>query len=275
MPAYKHIPEEVLRELYLHQRLSSRKIAKLFGCAYTTIDTKIRLAKFPIRNLAEAHIIYPRKNFSGDLIEKAYLIGFRIGDLRVRKFYKNSETILVGCGSTRKEQIDLIEKLFSKYGRVWIGKPSKSSSINIECHLNNSFEFLLKPKLEKWIARNKKYFLSFLAGFTDAEGCISVSNGQAFYSLGNYDIELLKKIKYLLEVYDIKTHKITCSFRKGLLAQHGYRYNHDYWTLRISRKKVLMKLFALLESHLKHAKRLECLKRARENIILRNQLYGE
>src|SRR3990167_7030353 len=128
-PSRVIIPKQKLEYLYLKRRLSSRKIAKIYNCAYSTVDKIIKGYGFPVRTLAEAHIITSRLDFFGNLEEKAYLIGFRIGDLRVRKFYKNSETILIDCGSTRREQIELVEKLFDKYGRVWISKPNKKGVI--------------------------------------------------------------------------------------------------------------------------------------------------
>lgn len=275
MPKILNIPLSDLKELYLVQKLSPRKIAKIYNCAYSTIDYKIHQAKLPTRNLAEAHVIYPRINFSDDLIEKAYLIGFRIGDLRVRKIYKNSETILVDCASTKSEQIELISKLFSKYGRVWTSHPNQVGRVQIQCHLNLSFNFLLSSKLEGWIINNKEYFFSFLAGFTDADGSIFIANGQATYSLGNYNIALLKEIKFYLEFYGISSRKITFSDRKGLLASHGYRYNSDYWTLAISRKKNLIMLFEFFSRYLKHENRIKQMNEAISNIQKRNKLYGK
>ena len=269
-----YIPTQDLIKFYLNQRLSSRKIAKIYKCAYSTIDRKIRLAKLPIRNLAQAHVIYNRKNFDGSKTEQAYLIGFRIGDLRVRKFYKNSETIKLDCASTKIEQINLIKNLFLSYGRVWISKPNKKGATQIECFLNTSFGFLLPKPPAKWIFRNKKCFFAFLAGFTDAEGSIFISNNQAKYALGNYDIVLLRKIKLYLDKYNIKPPKIGVSIRQGLLASHGYRYNHDYWTLTISKKVDLIKLFSLMDPYLKHENRIKQMKIAIKNIEERNILYG-
>jgi hypothetical protein len=96
------ISKSKLEDLYIKQRLSSRKIAKIYGCAYSTIDYKIREYGFPVKTLAAAHITTLRKNFGGNKTDKAYLIGFAMGDLRVRKKYPNSETIRVDCGSTKK-----------------------------------------------------------------------------------------------------------------------------------------------------------------------------
>lgn len=90
------ISKSKLKDLYIKQRLSSRKIAKIYGCAYSTIDYKIREYGFPVKTLATAHITTLRKNFDGNKTDKAYLIGFATRDLRARKVYPNSETIHIG-----------------------------------------------------------------------------------------------------------------------------------------------------------------------------------
>jgi len=244
------ISKSKLRDLYIKQRLSSRKIAKIYGCAYSTIDYKIRAYGFPVKTLAAAHITTPRKNFDGNKTDRAYLIGFTMGDLRVRKIYPNSETILVDCGSTKKEQINLISKLFKPYGRVWISKPNRKGKKQIECALNKSFNFLLKKRtlIDRWISRNKNYFASFLAGFTDAEGCISISKlGQAFYSLGNYNFQLLCQIRNRLINLGMKCPQLIESrTHKGYVSKEGYVNKEVYWYLRIQRKFYLLKLFDLI-----------------------------
>ena len=275
MPAFLNLTKELLEDLYINKHFSTWKIAKILGCARSTVYAKAILFRIPVRTRAESHIIYPRKDFSRDLVEKAYLIGFRIGDLRVRKFYKNSETIKLDCGSTKSEQIDLIKSLFSSYGRVWIGKPNRQGAIQIECFLNASFRFLLSKESPEWIFNIKKYFFSFLAGFTDAEGTIFISDNQAHYALGNYDLPLLQNIKSGLDKFAIKTPKITCHKRKGLIGSFGYKYNHDYWTLSVNRKVDLMKLFSYIGPRLKHKNRLKQMKIAVENIEERNRLYGQ
>jgi hypothetical protein len=272
------ISRDKLEGYYIQKRLSSRKIAKIYGCAYSTVDRKIRQFGFKVRTLADAHVLYPRTDFSGDLNEKAYILGFAIGDLRVRKVYKNSETIHVDCASTKVEQIDLIKGLFDKYGRVWIGKLNKKGAVQIECFLNDSFDFLLntnKDIIEPWIKNNKYYFANFLAGFTDAEGSFYISRNKAFYALGNYNIQLLMQIKDNLKRFGIESPKISCSVRNGTIASHGYAYNNDYWSLVISKKKELVKLFTFIEPYLKHASRKKNMVLARQNIERRNKLYGE
>lgn len=271
------ISKSKLRDLYIKQRLSSRKIAKIYGCAYSTIDTKIRKYGFPIKTLAAAHIVYPRKNFNGPNTEKSYLIGFTMGDLRVRKKSPNSETINVDCGSTKKEQINLISKLFSPYGKVWIGKPKKEGRIQIECFLNNSFDFLLKRrnKIDKWILNNKRYFAAFLAGFTDAEGCIAITKqrNQAYFSLGNYNKSLLNQIRNYLIRNKISCGKLVESKVKGKVCFDKYFHNQNYWQFRISKKNSLLTLFRLIGPYLKHSGKKKDMKNAKNNIMLRNKLF--
>src|SRR3989344_8895912 len=111
-----------LEKWYVDEKLSTWKIEKKYGYCRGTLHRYLK--KYGLnRNLSVSHIVYPRKPFSGNLVEKAYLIGFRLGDLRVRKggHTERSETIKVDCSSTKIEQINMIKKLFSKYGRVWIG----------------------------------------------------------------------------------------------------------------------------------------------------------
>ena len=268
------ISKKELEELYLKQRLSSRKIAKRYDCAYSTVDRNIRRYGFKIRTLAEANRKYPKKDFDGCLLEKSYLIGFRIGDLRVRKQYKNGETIQVDCASTKIAQINLIKDLFDKYGRVGMSKPSKKGKIHVHANLNLSFGFLLNKKFYKWIQNNKQYFAAFLAGFTDAEGSIFISKNQAKYALGNYDMPLLHLICKGLNKFGIECREPTVDKSKGYISKEGYVRRNNYSSLTISKKKALLKLFDLIEPYIKHADKKEAIKKAKVNICLRNQQFG-
>ncbi|MDD4990234.1 MAG: LAGLIDADG family homing endonuclease [Candidatus Pacebacteria bacterium] len=271
------ISKSKLKDLYMKQHLSSRKIAKLYGCAYSTVDSKIRRFGFPIKTLAKAHIITPRRNFNGSNSDKAYLIGFAMGDLRVRKMYPNSETILADCGSNKKEQIDLISDLFKPYGRVWIKEnPSRENYLQIECSVNLSFDFLLKKRvlMDNWILKNRNYFLAFLAGFTDAEGCVAISKlGQAFYSLGNYNYKLLGQIRSRLIKMGFRCGELTEAKTKGRKFGSGAIHNQNYWQLRVNRKLDLLKFFDLVSPYLKHRKRIDDIEKAKQNIALRNEKY--
>ena len=268
------VSKDKLEDLYLKRKLSTWQIEEKLKIPRSTIYRKICEYRVKTRSSSEAHIIYPRKNFSGNKTEKAYIIGFAMGDLRARKRGLNSETINVDCGSTKKAQIALIYKLFKPYGRVWISKPNKKGAVQIECFLNNSFGFLLKKRIlaDRWIINNKKYFCSFLAGFTDAEGCIAISNReQAYYSLGNYNKNLLKQIRqYLINNYIICP-KLYESKTKGRKCFGKYFHNQNYWQMRISRKDSLLALFEFIGPYLKHSDKKTAVKTVIRNIILRNK----
>jgi len=266
-----------LRNLYIRNGLSTWQIERRLKISRGTIYRKLIDYNILVRNRAQSHIVYPRKNFNGNKTKKAYLIGFSMGDLRVRKIYKNSETIHIDCGSTKKVQINLISKLFKAYGRIWISKPNKVGATQIECFLNNSFNFLLRKRIliDHWILKNKKYFAAFLAGFTDAEGCISITHkGLAFYSLGNYNSRLLLQIRNQLLKSGIESPKLTEGKTKGYIGKEEYANNQNYWSLRLNRKIHLLKLFVLIDPYLKHPTRIKGVKKAKENIKMRNKKYG-
>jgi len=267
-----------LKYLYLKRKFSTWQIEKLYGYSRGTIYRKLNEYNIKARNISESHIIYPRFNFSGNKIEKAYIIGFAMGDLRARTKSKMGTTIHIDCGSTQKNQIKLIKNIFNKYGRVWTGKPNKRNVVQIECHLNRSFKFLLKKRkiADKWIIKDKRYFLSFLAGFTDAEGCISIdSGGKAYYSLGNYNKKLLTQInKFLVENNITNKTKLYVSRIKGRVCFKKYFHNNDYWQFRITRKKCLILFFKLISKYIKHLDKIEDIKIALRNIEKRNKRFG-
>jgi predicted DNA-binding protein YlxM (UPF0122 family) len=261
--------EELIR-LYTENRLSTWEIQKRYGYSRSTIHLKLKEFNIQIRNRSESHIIYPKFNFSGDLIEKAYLIGFRIGDLGVRKQYTNSRTITIASGSTIQEQINLINNLFKAYSKVWIKRCKEKT--NVQIIVNESFSFLLSKDYPSWIEKNEDYFYSFLAGFTDAEGNISISNNMAYFGLGNYDKLILFKIYEHLNKLGVICNKPLCSHMEGKFNKQGFRYNADYWSLRIHRKKYLLELLKNLSPYLKHENKVKALNIAITNIIERNKI---
>ncbi|HIH25636.1 hypothetical protein J4476_00015 [Candidatus Woesearchaeota archaeon] len=273
---HSNIPtKDILIKLYLNKKLSTWKIEKFYGYKRGTVHRKLKDYGIKLRSSSESHIIYKRKSFDKDIYEKVYLIGFRLGDLRVRK---TGETIKTDCASTKPAQIELIKSLFNEYGRVWISEPRLRKDgkicVNIEAFLDLSFDFLLPKDNYDYILADKITFTSFLAGFTDAEGHIGIHEGQAVYSLGNYNIKLLKKIKLqLLHYLNIKSYihksEMTKYIRKG-----GYPYNSDYYQLTLSKKRDLLTLFDNIERFMKHEDKLNDIKEARNNIQERNEKFG-
>lgn len=272
-----NISKVKLKSLYVTKRMSSRKIAKIYKCGNTTIDRKIKEFGFPTRTLADAHIFTHRADFSENINEKAYLIGFRIGDLRVRKPYKNSETIHIDCASTKPEQISLIKRLFKKYGKIWISRPNKLNKVQIECSVNRSFDFLLEKYnlFPMWVFKSKKLFLSILAGFSDAEGCFFVlKNGKrSNFSIGNYNKGILVQIQNFLSKLDFKANMFL-GVRKGYQGKDGYIYNGDYWILRIDRKLDLYRFVNTIRPYLRHKDKIREASKVLNNLVARNKKYG-
>lgn len=266
--------KEKLIKFYTHKKLSTWQIEKKYGYCRSTIHRKLKEFGITIRDRADSHIVHPRKDFSGDLIEKAYLVGFRIGDLGVRKIWPNSKTICVATGSTIKEQIDLVKNLFEEYGPIWIQK-TKDNKMNIQINLNESFGFLLSKDFPEWVKNDKEYFFSFLAGFTDAEGWIGINKKMAIYALGNCDYRLLELIKNGLSKFGINFKRITVDKRKGKPTTGGYFFSSDYYTLRISKKGELLELLTKLKLHTRHENKIKALNIAIENIHMRNEKYGK
>src|SRR3989344_213929 len=270
--------KKLLQELYIVNRLSTWEIEKKYGFSRSTIHRKLREYGM-IRTRAETHRIYPRRDFSENENEKTYLIGFRLGDLRARKIWENSETIQVDCGSTKKEQISLIKKLFQNYGHVWISIPNSKGKIQIEAFLNQSFCFLLDKKIPKMLISKKENFFSFLAGFTDAEGTIGVSKKQAYFSIVNQNKNWLSYIRNNLINFGINCPKIGLGSEKGtavtLYSDKLYFSNKDCWYLRLTKKSELYKLLENMEPYLKHEKKVKNLKLAKINILDRNRRFGE
>lgn len=269
------LTKKQLKNWYLSQGLFTWKIEKRFGYSRGTVHRKLREFGIQPRDIAESHITYARKDFSEDILEKACLIGFRIGDLNVTKCGPQSKTIAVKCGSTQLGQISLFKKLFAHYGHIIEGKPTKNLRINIQANLNLSFSFLLDKNNYDWVFKKQDTFFAFLAGFSDAEGSFMITqNGQANFAIGNYDHNLLNKIKHNLDKFGIETPKISVYKGKGLLASNGYKNNGDYSTLHCSRKKYLLKLLNYLKPYLKHPDKVRKIKLLEQNVALRNKLYG-
>lgn len=260
------ISRRELKDLYLNKKLSLSKIAVVYKCCPVTIWQKMKKFDISLRTYSETSTIHPKSDFTGDLIEKSYMIGFRIGDLGVRK---EGNLINVGCGTTKNTQVQLIKNLFSRYGPVYIGNRDKKDAIHIDCSLNSSFSFLL-PKhnlILKWILRNKKIFLSFLAGYTDAEGNIGVYSGRARFRLRSYDKGILKDIDKRLRELGIKS--LYRLESEANIDKRGVIHRGDTWSVDVSERKSLLKLFNSLELLLRHKKRRNDLLKAKKNVISR------
>lgn len=245
--------------------LTLEEIGQQFGVSTNAILLRLKERNVARRGSREMH--YPRRDFSGDPLEKAYLLGFRLGDLTVRMNHDgpNCATIRVTCSTSKTEQLDLLHTLFASYGYVNVNPDSKGVYHGL-CWLNTSFDFLIpkRDRIPAWILRalqdsDPQPFVAFLAGYIDAEGYFHVqSNGKnAYLQLASYDVTILRQMQMILnDRIGIRCPPIRIAKPKGTPIKGApYVSNNDLWCLSINRKASLARLCELLEPHLKHAKR--------------------
>lgn len=270
------IPKEVLYNLYHNKKLTQKQIAQKFGHSRYGIQRWMKIYKIDSRSLSIAHTKYPKYDFSGNKLEKAYLIGFRLGDLNI---YKIKNLVQARCSTTIEAQVILIKNLFKNYGNVHIGK-AKRGTFEIIVLLNSTFDFLLpkQDNIEKWILENNEYFLSFLAGYSDAEGSFYLR--KPYYKLGKcewgiFEIQTFDKniigtiYKKLLSLNIEGT--FSKSRSKGHVDKRGVKTNKDCWRLMINKKQYLWNFIKLIEPYHKHENKLKDLKKVKENLLMRNK----
>lgn len=262
------IPKAELQKLYHEDGFSPRKIGEKFGCNWATISNRLKEYNIPLKSPAMARMRYKKFDFSGNDGQKAYMIGLRIGDLNVYRVSQNSETLVVRCHTTQKQQVDVIYSLFGKYGKVSVSK-NKAGNYHINCFLNNSFYFLF-PKSKnawEWIT-DKDVSFAFMAGYTDAEGNFILNQKRARFKLDSYDRDVLESIACWLEENDI-SYKLRLIQRQGdsqtirgkLGAYHG-----NLWRLNINDAGSVEKFILNILPHLRHRTRVKDAKTCLRNI---------
>jgi len=139
---------EELQNMYWDQRMSMKQIAEKYGVIPGAVRYWMMKYDIPRRNRYEATIKYPRKPFSGDEYERAYLLGLRAGDIHARK--RATNTVGVNVTTTYPAMIELFERTFGRYGHVK-KYPAKGPLVYewyVYCDLDTSFGFLIKKPME-------------------------------------------------------------------------------------------------------------------------------
>lgn len=262
------ISKSRLENLYIKKLLSTRKIAEMFGCNSRTIRNRLVEFKLEKRSASLSRMKYKKFNFSENLTEKAYILGFRLGDLNVYQRGKNSETIVARCNTTTKEQTDLISRLFAKYGKVTVSIGEKYITVN--CFLNNSFSFLLLKNypVPEWVNKNTKIGFSFVAGYSDAEGNFILNQGKARFKIDSYDKFILFWISEFLQKQHIE-HKLRQIAAKGDFQPPRYKYNGDLWRLNINRAPDLLRFITKINPFIIHGIQRKRMITCRDNILFR------
>lgn len=278
MPRKKiKISKKLLYHLYFQKKMSCQAIGKVVGCCRDTVGFRLKEYSFQLRAFGTWQTKYRKQDFSGDEIEKSYLLGFRVGDLEARLPCKNSKIIVVRCHTTQQDQVKVMEQLFQNYGQLVVSKSQSATqqpSIFVNCNLNKSFSFLLIPKpyrVDNWIAKNFNNSVSFMAGYTDAEGNFIVNQGRARFKIDSYDFFVLDWMDKWLRQYGIKSKlKLLASqgtegYNKGKLSRK------DLWRLNINEAYSLLRFCALILPFSKHKKRIRDMTKCLSNIVQRKE----
>ena len=260
------INKNKLLTLYVKKRYSLSKIAAMYGCHPVAILKKMERFGIDRRTISETSTKHIKKDFSGDNEEKAYLIGFRLGDLNVRK---EGNLIRVGCGTTKSAQLNLIQGLFKNYGPGWITEKDRQGRFHIDFSLNRSFNFLI-PKHKNilyWVMRSQKLFFQFLAGYMDAEGNIGIYSGRAKLRIRSYDYGILQDIHRKLLGLGMRS-IFTLEDMPGT-DKRGVKHNGTYLGVTVNKREDLYKLLGILKGVLRHQKRRDDLEAALQNVYSR------
>lgn len=268
-----------LEYLYYKKNLSLKKISNIAHCSESGLERRFKSYNLKSRSTQNRTCKIKKFDFSGNLIEKAYLIGFRLGDLNIMKRVSVTQ---IRCSSTIFAQIRLIKQLFSKYSTSkvvkYIDRNFEIPKWNIVFLVNRSFNFLVpkKDEIPAWIQKDKQLFFSFLAGYSDAEGSFLIRKGKpknkigfGMYEIGSQQKNIIIQIYKNLLKYGIQVQYPTISKHAGYTQSNGMKNNKDFWHLSMARKNSVWSLIQEIEMYIKHPNKIKELARVKENVRLR------
>ena len=244
------ITPKMLTTRYEDRRMSIPQIAKELGVSAWAVHQRMIKFGIPRRKNGEATMKRPKPPFSGDPVDKAYLLGLR-DDLSAQLHGKR---VRIQLGTTHPTMIELFKAQFERYGHVCICPDYHKSTGIVQWHLHAdldaSFSFLMrKPQaIETETIENDELFLSFLAGYTDAEGSfiISHSRDHATFILRicSQNIGVLKGIHGKLQSM---SYHPTLVLEAKAGTKKGYStIKRDYWRLELCRKNEVLSLIQSL-----------------------------
>lgn len=238
----------MLDELYWARRFSLKQVGAFFGKDAKSVWRLMKKKGVRTRSISEAMTRYAKRPFLEDPDEKAYLLGLRAGDLYVRK---HGGSIRATVSTTHPAMVELIRRVFEKYARVVVIPKflKKWNQFEWEVYslLHSSFEFLLTKGVEA-----NESFLSFLAGFFDAEGSISIrkqpgsTRSRVVLEISSNDLRLLKFFHVQLRKLGYHPNLPSKPARtKGEIIGYG-PYTQSFWRLSITRTCEALKLLSYL-----------------------------
>jgi len=256
--------EQEIVKLYTKKLLSLKQIARMFNASPSGIKWILLKNSVQLRDKRDGLLLvkgkYEKPPFKGSEIEESYLIGIVLGDLHSR--WNSRYTIEVNTSSTHEKFIELLKKLFSKYTDGIVIRPRNKDELRFYAYLDRSFDFLIKKKEQIELIKefNQNEFLSFLAGFFDAEGCIVKGKHRkslrCVIKIGNTNKEILEIIKDKLENLGIypKLYLYSKAGKYHYYDGRNFINRKPYYVLEIGRKEEILKLLSKL--NLKHEEKI-------------------
>ena len=256
----KHLDEErrqmirqCIQHLHHEKGVSLTDLAKLVGNKTSGyMSWAARQLGIQPRDFEEARLAgikqkvrkYERKPFDGTDEDKAYILGFRHGDLYVSRPWVGATS--VSTSTTHPAEAKLFTELFSPYGHVYqyprYKKDTQSYEWNLQTILDNSFEFLLDEMSTSWQFMSKKEnaFLSYLAGIVDSEGYIDISrnakNTAIVLNIYNTNTELLNFCRNQLLHLGYSPLELYLDKEIGTrMSKWGIEHKKDYWRVVLAR----------------------------------------
>ena len=258
-----NIAKNTLIKLYIEKKMSSPEIARELGVkSYDTVLNYLKRYDIQRRTQSEIKTKFPKKSFSGNLNEKAYMLGLRAGDISAKR---NHSLVRVHSGTTHLSQVKMFKGIFGKYGHIHIYTVHYSyPEWRMDCDLNKSFEFLLRKPTEipNWILERKNIFYSFLAGYMDCEGSWDIrksnrNNVRISFRIRTSDKKILLQLKKKMKDLGC-TPIFHLEKRKGKKTNLG-RYNKDFFALLVLKYtdvKRLAKILLPLSNHLEKIRKM-------------------
>ncbi len=246
--AHTQARSNLILNLYQNEGKTLKEISILLGISKSTVRGHV--AK-QIRLRPRSVPRYPRTPFSGDEATKAYLLGYRAGD--VNAFQDSALTVTARVSTTHQAMLQMFQKSFSQYGYCF-ATPRRvfltGYDWQIKAYLDNSFRFMIPRPLSP---PSEPTLLSmFTAGLSDSDGCWSAweKRGRtAFhFNITSRSNGLLMGLASALEKWNYHPH-VYLSQKKGTIklvkGREGNRWitlTEDIWTLVISRRDEIKRL---------------------------------
>ncbi len=242
------LSEAGLKYLYFNRLMPLDKIGKMLGCSKGAIERRVFKYELQTRGTANrVHFKYKKNNFDGDRVVKAYMIGFRIGDLNI---VPRKQVITVRCSTTHKAQTKLISSLFKKYGGVSVAV-AKRGTEEINIFVNRTFDFLLPKwkRIPSWIMLTGKPFWAFVAGYVDVK--------RKGLQVASQDEGIIWDIHRGMNRHGVVNNPPTLARKAGHTDMRGVRNNKNYWRISLYRKKEIQKFIDRYLRYGMHSEKVE------------------